>query len=153
MQEKRNSFANALELRLSCTNSSIFLIRCALFIIHRPAYFLLTLLSEFQPFLHWLVKQFPHICRPTAEQIHIKLCGYPHYETLSTLTHTPTPFGKRFNPWSGTRIHWCLVSMYLYRDWRMCQRSLSKFGHLHRLCRRIQLCMHGWVWRHRLWDR
>ena len=57
------------------------------------------------------------------------------------------------NPWSGTRVHWSLVSMYLCRYWWMCQRPLSKFRNMHRLCQWIQLRMHGWVRRHRLWDR
>ena len=57
----------------------------------------------------------------------------------------------RHSDW-GKYTHWCLVSIYLRRFWWMCQQPLSKFGHLHRLCGRIQLYMRGWVRRQTLSD-
>ena len=62
--------------------------------------FIMVLLRPDQ-LLVWLVKQFPCICRQTADQIELKFGGSTHYSS-----DTPPLW---INLQLGTCIHWCLL--------------------------------------------
>ena len=97
------------------------------------------------PTVSWLLigQQISHINRQTSGLIHLKHRGYSHHDTISPIL-IKTLVGD-----AHKLRHYFI---YLHRYWRMCQRPLSKFWHLHGLCQWIQLCMRGWLWRHSLWN-